>query len=76
MPHDITLGPARPGTAIFPVTMNASRDAGPHTPVTAPARASALAPARIPAYRWRMMVALAAVIASGFLLGMLMTAPH
>lgn len=87
MPHEISLGPTSPSAALFPVAMTARREPARNSPVTAPAPASRpaataesrarKAPAaatRIPAYRWRMMVALTLVVLSGFLLGMLLTA--
>jgi hypothetical protein len=72
--HEISLATPRTaaGAAVLPALTARPAPLSPGAAATSAGSQSR--PVRIPAYRWRMMVALAAVVASGFLLGMLLTA--
>lgn len=77
MSHEISLAAPRTGAgAVVLPALAARREPTPLSSSTGAAASGRCQsrPVRIPAYRWRMMVALAAVVASGFLLGMLLTA--
>lgn len=67
-------GDAPAGTAAARTGANPPPRPARAKPPAAPRSGKVAKAKRIPAYRWRMMVALAVVVSSGFLLGMLLTA--